>query len=59
MPAGVGDTPVWLGAQLGFQLFDLCRQRGLGHVQRMRGTREAARFDNGDEIAQRSQVHVR
>jgi len=45
-------------AQFRFELLDGDRQRGLRHVQRLRGAREAAEARDREAVAQCTDVHT-
>src|SRR5215204_876254 len=44
-------------AQLFLELVDLPTERRLGHLQRLRGTRDAPLSDHGHEVAEVAQFH--
>ncbi len=56
LPGGTGEQ---LGTELGLQLADRLRKRGLRHVQPRGRPAEVAGLGDGDEVTQMSQLHRR
>ena len=55
----LGPARDQLPSQLGFQAGEMMADRGLRHVQLIRGARQAAGLDDTDEVAKLAQVHGR